>query len=268
MTDEELVLEFQNGYKAALDELIERKKNLVKYFANKYIGLSGKILSLDDLEQEAWIAFIHAVNSFNFREDEINNFSAFAGTIIARRILNVITINGNRTHKNYILGTSVDVRSLSNTIPGTDGVTIEETIADDKSEEPFLSVEDELYYKDLRKDIFQLLTDVFNDNIRKSLIIENYGLIGSPMMMKDLALKYNLSDSRVQSLIFDGIRIIRKSEAGQVFMLKYKNECIHQLELEKGSINQFSLPDVVITRMEIIDNLMNSILSKCEVVNA
>jgi len=265
LTNEELVLKYQNGCKETLDELIKKNKNLVKYFANRYEKYTGSVLSVDDLEQEGWMAFIEAVNKFSLRENNVNNFSAWAGSFIIKRLLNYINSNANRINKKYCPDKNVNVISLSTPIlnSGKKEVLMSDVISDEKAEEAFINVDRKIYLETLRHDIFILLDTVFDENdIRKALIIRYYCLNDEPIISHSkLGLQYGVGEARIQSLIFDGIYTIRKSEAGRAFMMKYQDEYVDYLETEKNSINQYSSPEDILCRMEIIDNFFNNLLS-------
>ncbi|WP_026896039.1 sigma-70 family RNA polymerase sigma factor [Clostridiisalibacter paucivorans] len=270
MTNEELVIQYQSGYKLALDELIEQHKNLVKFFANKYKNYCPGVIDFNDLQQEGWIAFIEAASKFNIREDDVNKFSSFAGVLISRRILDVITSNRSRTHKSYSRGKDVSVGSLNEIVEGTDGATLMDAIPDETSEflhpdNPFLKIEEELYLEELRDDLFSLLDQVLDNDFSATLIVEYYGLNGDPINQYELADKYNMGKSRIQYLISEGIRTIRRSEEGKAFMRKYQVEYTEMVIQKKESFNEFQSPDKLIMKMEIIDDLLDNIMSKCGV---
>ena len=180
VTNEELVQQYQNGCVEALDQLVEQTKDLVKFFANKYVKSAGTTLSFDDLEQVAWIRLIEVAKSYPINKDPKSkgNFASYAGAAIKYAIVDAIYKSYNRTHKRQDRGEYVTVNSMSEVIPGTDSTTYGESIVDESSKEyhpdnPYLKIEEEMYLAELRVDLFLLLDQVLDD-FSATLIIEYY----------------------------------------------------------------------------------------------
>jgi RNA polymerase sigma factor (sigma-70 family) len=264
LTNEELVLEYQNGNRAAMDELVENNMGLVKYFTNKYGGFANITLDIEDLEQEAWIGFMKAVEKYKFNEDEPVLFSSYASKAIMYGIFRAFDENSQRMKKSDRT-TKVSVISFSTPISSADdSETMEYILPDKKAEEPFRNIEKEVDNEILRKDIFEMLDTVLGNDIDKRILIEHYGLYGEPMTFEDIGKKHCLSTQWVSQLEVSALRKIRHSTTGKAFMNKYYDDYVGILEERKESINQFNSPDLVISQMAGIDELLNNILKKYE----
>lgn len=266
MTNEELVKEYQEGNHSALDELIIQNEKIVKFFANKYYGIASRALvDFDDLVQEGWIAFIKAVEKYRFDTEQPIKFSSYASEVIKYRMLNFINKNICRIKKSDSNSEQIKICSISETIPGTDDVTIEESIADEQSEEPFILIEDEIDNEILREDLFDVIYTVLGKGagLVRNVLIMHYGLKGQPQTFEEISKRYKVTRQSVQEAEFKAIKKIRNSEAGKALMKKYQWMVFNPLEHEKDQINQFASPDIVLERMETLDELLYGILNQC-----
>lgn len=288
MTNEELVKEYQEGNYSALDELIQKNTGLVKYFANKYCGVASKaLLDFDDLEQEGWIAFIKAVEKYSFDTEEPVKFISYAGEVIKGIMLNFINRNISRVKKSDSTSDPIVMYSLNNVVSEDDDRNLEELLADKNSEQPFLEVDEEIDNDILRQDLYEVLNSVFgketefngedfsfmdvnyltfklkNGITGREVLILHYGLEGKPQSIEQIGKKFNVSHQYVQQIEFGAIKKIRNSEEGKALMKKYRWKIACSLEHEKTKVNQFASPDMVLERMEIIDDLLHAILKEC-----
>lgn len=264
MTNEELVLRYQEGLETSfdcLDELVEANKGLVIFFARKYAGFSNNVLAVKDLIQEGWIGFLNAVEKYKFNEDNPVKFSTYAGKAITRQMFRAIDKNSPRIKKSD-RETKVNLRSLSEIIPGTDDFKVVDTIIDVSTINSFEIMEKEFDNEILRKDIFEMLEIIFPDDIKRDIIIEYYGLEAKPMTLAEMGKKYKLSIERIRQLEREAIRTIRKTKVGQAFMAKYGGEQIRELKQKRSSINQFNSPEKVLCQIETIDELLDNILKR------
>lgn len=184
MTNEELVQEYQNGNKQALDELMQQNTGLVMYFANKYKGFcKNGLLENDDLTQEGWIGFIDAAKKYSPKtqveheevepiglEDEEENktvmFSSYASRSIQFNMLRAINRSIPRVKKSDTYSEPIMVNSVHAFLPGSDDTTLEEMLPDEESMQCFQDIEKYFDNKLLRKDLLQLLDSVFGDEFQ------------------------------------------------------------------------------------------------------
>lgn len=87
LTDAELVRAFRDGRSdRAFEQLLKRYVRLIKSWARKY-WCAYRTTDYDDLEQEARIAFLGAVNSY---DQEQSGFFGFAQLCVTRRLQSVV----------------------------------------------------------------------------------------------------------------------------------------------------------------------------------
>jgi len=288
LTNEELIKEYQEGNHSALDELIKQNENIVKFFANKYYGIASRALvDFDDLEQEGWIAFIKAVEKYRFDTEEPIKFISYAGEVIKGRMLNFINRNISRVKKSDSTSDQIIMHSINEVVSEDDDRNLEELLADESSEQPFLEVDEEIDNEILRQDLYEVLDSVFGKETEfngedfsfmdvnyltfklkngingREVLILHYGLEGKPQTFEQIAKKFKVTRQSVQEAEFKAIKKIRNSEAGKALMKKYQWMVFNSLEQEKDQINQFASPDVVLERMETLDDLLYGILNQC-----
>ena len=87
LTDAELVRAFREGRSdRALEQLLGRYARLIRSWARKY-WCAYRLADYDDLEQEARIAFLGAVNSYDQAQ---SGFFGFAQLCVTRRLKSVV----------------------------------------------------------------------------------------------------------------------------------------------------------------------------------
>ncbi|MCC5910151.1 MAG: sigma-70 family RNA polymerase sigma factor [Clostridiaceae bacterium] len=267
MTNEELVKEYREGDNEALDQLIQKNTGLVKYFANKYCGIAQNTsLEYEDLEQEGWIAFIDAIEKYEFNEDEPVLFSTYAGMRVKYKILTYLNRNICRTKKSDISSEPVTMCSINQLLPGTEDMTLEDSICDESAEEPFRLIEEEIDNGILRQDLIYLIETVLGrgPGPLRNILIMHYGLRGKPMSFNKIGERFKMSGSRIQQIEFDALKKIRNSEEGKELMKKYKWMLFNHLDREKEFIlKENSSPEHIVERIESIDELLFGILKEC-----
>lgn len=283
MTNEELVVEYQNGNQEALNELTEQNKGLVIFFANKYQALCQKAgLQYDDLVQEGWIGFINAACKYEPSEDEASaSFSTYAGVAIKGKILQAINNSIPRMKKSDH-SSEIWVNSIDEFLPGSEDVTLLEAIPDEKADSSFEDTLERLHQEQLRNDIMQMLDGVFGGefyfngyvmqgsfNVRslldklnhgitpKEILLLHYGLCTEPMPFQRISEIVGVSASRIEQLEFKGLNSIRISIPGQSFMQKYEEDYVDYLKKREQSINEFSEPGKVVSQIEMFDEMLS-----------
>lgn len=266
MTNEELVQAYQGGDRQALEQLLEKNIGLVKFFCNKYCNV-GKLgfLTFDDLEQESWMAFLDAADKYStaaLDNERKALFASYAGELIKWRILDSINDQVPRIKKSDINSDRVQFDSLDQPLQGADGLTVEESIADESAVAEFEEIEEKLDNESLRKDLIQLLEDVFNkssDRQMLQVLYLHYGLGGLDVKrIVEIASIFNVTRQRVDQIESKALRRIRQSRPGKEFMNKYK---IYFLEDIESRIEGTS-PEWATIRKERYEKLSKRILSE------
>ena len=93
MTDEQIVLEVQNGDKQALTYLMNKYKELVNIKVSKYFIVGAE---RDDIVQEGLIGLFKAIKMF--KKDKNNSFKSFANMCIERQLITAIKSSTRQKH--------------------------------------------------------------------------------------------------------------------------------------------------------------------------
>jgi RNA polymerase sigma factor (sigma-70 family) len=77
VTNEELVSRYQNGEYAILDELTENNLKLIRFICNKFY-IKNNFIDFEDLEQQGWIGFYRAVQTYDPDKPNSAKFSTWS----------------------------------------------------------------------------------------------------------------------------------------------------------------------------------------------
>lgn len=287
MTNEALVIEYQNGNHAALDDLVRRNKRLVYHFANKYGSLCPmSFIDKDDLIQEGFIGLMYAAQNFDIAEDENEaeyNFSSYASKAIVRRILRLANQHIPRESKSDFSSEIITINSIHDFVhPGSE-TTWEEVLPFEKN--VFRDVEREIDNELLKDDLIKLLDEVFGeeftvDLIRlesvenrealferieqgitgKEVILLHYGLLGKKMTFAQLSERVNLSPQRLHQIESKAIWTIRKSEQVIPFIEKYGDDFRLNGEAWIQSYHADDSFQTITEKMNSIDELIERLI--------
>ena len=131
VSDEELITRAVGHDEAAVDELMNRYKGLVRRRARALYLIGG---DNDDLIQEGMIALYKAINHFD-TSGESGSFSAYASTCVSNHLYNVIK-SANRL-KNAPLNQSISLDApINNSAETDDSRTVADTLPPDTYSDP------------------------------------------------------------------------------------------------------------------------------------
>ncbi len=227
MTNEELVQEYQNGNRGALDELIEKNGGLVGFVVRKYKSLVNPSLGIEDLQQEAWIGFLKATG--NYDVNQLVKFSTYAIRSMINTVLRAINKNSLK----------LPVISLDEEIPGTEGMTIQETIPDEAAEVALLEVESSLFQK-------EFLNDIFEDSTTRNIFADFYL---KSMTIKSISEKHKMSPEEAIQIKNGALGYLKYRVKGEGLSEKYFN---YTPPKKKTPIERFTSSDEVINLMASI----------------
>jgi len=147
MTNEELAQAIQQG-EQLFPQLWEQTKLFIYRAANSYFRrmesrCTASGVTVEDLCQEGYLALVDAVRAYDgeyklltyLKYPLLNHFNALVGY---------------RTRRRDGLN---NCASLDDTLPGTDDLTVGDTIPDPMAAEAFLDAEETLFIADLRRDL-------------------------------------------------------------------------------------------------------------------
>lgn len=220
MSNEELVLEFQQGNKKALDELINENEGLVKKIANKfYTGLTNSI-EFDDLIQEGNIGLIEAAKKYDFNNENKAIFSTYAVYRIYGRISRFIK------SKN----TNGEI-SLDTPFKGDDSIELKDTIPDRNN--LFIEIENNIYIQELRQELECAMNDN-NTLYERDILKLIYGWDSNKeCTYREVAGIFNISFSKVSADTGKALRKLKNSSWGKEYQKEYYSSKIN--EIRQGS---------------------------------
>lgn len=251
MTNEELIQAYQGGDDTALGQLVENNTRLIKYFCNQYEAV-GKLASLtfDDLEQESWIGFLKAVEDYAARPLNAEaTFSTYASNGIKWRMLRAIESGIPKLYRDDN-DSRVQIDSLHKELTNDEDATLlVDMMVCKRAAEAFDQMDETLDTQILRRDLIQLLQEVFHkpsDKRTLNFMFLHYGLSGmKPMSVRDLTAIFNTSTTALHSRRVKALNQIRTSGAGRSFMVKYRT---YFLEGKATTISSYSPERAIMQR--------------------
>lgn len=195
MTNEELVLSYQQGNKNALEELIENNKGIVFKMASKFY-INNNIMEKEDLEQEGFTGLIIAVEKYDPNNEKKAAFITYAINWIYQRIYRFVCgastkdLGNTKLNNSCIsLNTPTDEEGEKELIDYIEGV--------DYSYE---NVEEKIYNEQLHQELEQMMNKTLTLKERE-VIKFNYGWDNTkPMTLKEIGDIFNVSIERVRQI--------------------------------------------------------------------
>ena len=297
VTNEALVMDYQNGNHTALDELIIKNKGLVHHFANIYHGLCNhSFVDRDDLVQEGFIGLMNAAKQYDpavpINQEEVDKvdkktvlFSSYASRAIQGRIFRIAQKYIPREKKSDTYSQQIHVNSIHDFIPGSENTTWEEVIPFEKK--VFQDVDREIDNEILKKDLFELLDAVFGEEFTvdlknkgevpnmeafserinqgitaKEVLLLHYGLFGKKMTFTQISECVKLSVERLSVIELKALHSIRNSDYIYKLIERYGDEFGITVDDWKEVITSKQIIKTVAENIETIDDLLNSFFTR------
>lgn len=215
MTNEELVAEYQKGNEAAFNELLEQNIGIIHYMVNQWFQnvKNGKVTE-KDLENECTFGFWLAVKSY--KSDNDVPFGAYAFKRIKWHLCRTLITKSPKT----ATGEDVHVVSFDDTVPGTDNLTVGDTIEDEEAEQLLENLFNGSDQQSLHDDLMQLL-DALVSNTEKQILLMHYGIGCKPCSQADIGEQLEISGSRVGQMETSAMKKIQSSPVTAYFADKY-----------------------------------------------
>ncbi|KAB3534418.1 sigma-70 family RNA polymerase sigma factor [Alkaliphilus pronyensis] len=291
MTNEELVVDYQNGNQEALDQLITQNKGLVHYFVKRYCGFCKQsFVDEDDLVQEGYIGLMNAAKKFDpvVEGDEPKiKFSSYAYKAIMGRIFRSVNDYIPREKKSDLESELINVNSIQDFIPGSEDITFEDmlvyendifkTIKDFERafdneilKQDLLDLFENVFGKEFTVDLCdpgtvlnkEALLDKLKDGITpKEVILLHYGLLGKKMSFASISEYVDLSVERISMIELKALQTIRTSDFISEFIDRYGFEFGINKEKWFQSLQEATSFDVVEDRISSIDDLLEELIS-------
>lgn len=211
MSNEELVKLYQEGNKQALDSLFDKNKGIVMKVVNKFYLEKNASVTVEDLEQEAWIALITAADKYDAKNIKNASFITFASNTIYYHLYKVVvghstTNKGNRKFNNSYSSLNIKLGGESESeVEAIDIIECENNNID--------TMINGLYLNDLKKAIKQAMNEFTTP--RDQRILESlYGLNnrGNTLSTREISKKLNLSYQRINKIKLDGVKKLSQSD--------------------------------------------------------
>lgn len=212
MTNEELVLSYQQGNKNALEELIENNKGIVFKLVNKFNVDYNNAIEREDLEQEGFTGLIIAVEKYNPNNDKKAAFITYAINWIYQRIYRFVCGASNKDLEN----TKLNNGCISLKTPTDEEGDMELIDYIEGVDYSFENVEEKIYNEQLHQELEQVMNETLSLKQRE-IIKFNYGWNNiEPMTLKEIGDIFNISQERTRQIKQEGFRKIRASKWARI----------------------------------------------------
>lgn len=197
MTNEELVVLYQQGDKKALDELLENNDKLIYKVASKFYSDKTSSIEFDDLLQEGRIGFILACSKYDIEYIKKTKFITYAFYWIYQKIHRFITTYN--TNEEISLNTPVSEENKDELINSIESHSNE---INDR--------EEELYLGELRLELEGVM-DKYNTLNEREILKLYYGWDTDELSIEQIADIFETSSNEVKSIKGKAIRKLRNS---------------------------------------------------------
>jgi RNA polymerase sigma factor (sigma-70 family) len=250
MTNEELVLLYQQGDKQALESLIETNIGIVRKLANKFYGIN-KMVELDDMVQVGTIGLINAASKYNNDLENKAGFITYAFQYIKREIFSCVNGRSEKEISNNKLYNSCI--SLDVPIQADEDIQLKDTI--ESIDYGFENVEERIYIQQLREELENAMLD--NNTLKEREILQLcYGWdYKKTFTYKEVAESLNINFNSIPQIEFNALRKLRNSAWGKERVKEYMRDKVKVIQ-ECSRYNQ----DKVIDKVNLIDKYFSGVI--------
>ena len=224
MSNEELVLSYQQGDKRALESLIDNNSGIVRKISFKYNNLN-KLLEPDDLIQAGTIGLINAANKYDGDMENKANFITYAFQSIEREIQACVNgrsskdINNTKFYKT--------VKSLN--IPVGEEEETELLNMIDSHDRSMENIEERLYINQLREELEGAMVQA--NTLREREVLKlHYGWDVEPITVNEIGDMFYIPGEKANQIKSIALRKIQNSVWGRTVGKKYRDEIIGPYE--------------------------------------
>lgn len=197
MSNEELILLYQNGNKKALEQLIDNNRGIVNKIVNKFNIDKTNSIDREDLEQEGYMGLIAAAERYNLNNDKRASFITYAVYWIHQKI------------SRFIKCRSTNDESSLNIPVGEEG---ESELGDfiENIDYGFENIEEQVYLQKLREELEEAMIS-YNSLREREVLKLRYGWSTAPMILEDIGVIFDITGARVRDIERNGLRKLRNS---------------------------------------------------------
>ena len=197
MTNEELIVLYQQGDKRALDELLEKNDKLIYKVASKFYSEKTSSIEFDDLLQEGRIGFILACSKYDIEYIKRTKFITYAFYWIYQKIHRFIT--RNNTNDEISLNTPVGEERKDELL---------DCIESHKND--IKDTEDKIYLSSLRLEL-EAVMDKYNTLNEREILKLYYGWDTEEMDIYQIANIFETTSYNIKDIKKKAINKIRNS---------------------------------------------------------
>lgn len=224
MSNDELVILYQQGDKQALESLIDNNSGIIRKIAMKYNTLN-KLLELDDLIQSGILGLINAANKYDINIENKAAFITYAFQYIEREIYNCVNGKGSRDVNNNKFYKTV--KSLNVPVGEEEDTELLNMI--DSNDMSMENIEDEIYFKQLREELEGAMAQANTLREREDLKL-HYGWNIEPITVNEIGDMLSIPEEKANQIKFKALRKIKNSVWGRTVGKKYRDEIIEPYE--------------------------------------
>ena len=204
MTNEELVKQYQEGDKQALEIIIDNNKGLVYKVAKKFYTEKTNSISCEDLIQEGYLGLMRAAEMYKCDHDNRASFSTYAFQWIFQKIHRFLTQkNTNNETSLNAPAYANDESNDSEIIDYIEGVNYD-----------YENVEEQIFIGELKESVNGAMNEYLSLKQRQILSL-SYGIDGlEPMIDEEIGELFNVSGSNIQATRRHSLRKLKNSKWG------------------------------------------------------
>ncbi|MCE5222051.1 MAG: sigma-70 family RNA polymerase sigma factor [Clostridium sp.] len=250
MSNEELVLLYQQGNKQALESLIEANEGIVKKLANKFNGIN-KMVEFNDLVQAGTIGLINAASRYNNDLENKAGFITYAFQYIKREIFSCVNGRssrevGNNTFNNNCISLDVPLQA-------DEDIQLKDTI--ESIDYGFDNVEEKIYISQLREELESAM--LHNNTLKEREILQlcygwNYQ---KTFTYKEVAETLKLNQNSIPQIEFNALKKLRNSDWGKEKSKEYIGSKLESI-MEGSRYDQ----DKAISAIDIMNKYFSGVI--------
>lgn len=224
MTNEELVIQYQDGNLKVLEDIINNNSGIIAQIANKYASIAYKrFIEFDDLFNTGVIGLIKAANSYSY--DNRTLFISYLYPCIRREILNYI--NGRSTKDKCNIKLNNESVSLNTPNKVDEDLELIDTI--EGINYGFENIEDIILLQRLREELDCAMKQYLSSR-EEEIIKLSYGWDEESIELKDISIKLGITREDARQIRANALRKLRNSQWTRTKGKEYKKEIIGQRE--------------------------------------
>ena len=214
MTNEELVIAYQQGDRQALDKLLDKNQKFIYKIVNKFYFEGINSVDKDDLIQEGNIGFIMACKRYDVNNEKKAAFTTYAFYWIYSKIHRFI--NSRDTNEETSLNKPVgEEQSELIDLLESNGNDIE-------------NIQEKIYLQELRAELEGVM-NTYNTLHEREVLKLYYGWDTDQVSIEDIADIFKASSNDIRSTKSKAIRKIRNSTWFRIeYNRRYKEDIIFE----------------------------------------